>query len=37
MSTHEEDLAFLKKTGQIASAPKPKAKKAVPKKKAKKK
>ncbi len=23
MSTHEEDLAFLKKTGQIASAPKP--------------
>ena len=31
MSTHEEDLAFLKKTGQIASAPKPTAqtKKAV--------
>jgi hypothetical protein len=23
MSTHEEDLAFLKKIGQIASAPKP--------------
>jgi hypothetical protein len=23
MSTQEEDLAFLKKTGQIASAPKP--------------
>jgi hypothetical protein len=23
MSTHEEDLAFLKKTGQIQDAPKP--------------
>jgi hypothetical protein len=23
MSTHEEDLAFLKKTGQLTNAPKP--------------